>query len=67
MLYKQFARPYLDYCDFIVDSSLKENVGKFDKIQKRAMRMINYGQRESMTYAEIMSLYDIESLYNRRA
>ena len=67
MLYKHLPRPHLEYCDFLVDSSLKKNVAKFDKIQKRALRMINYGHRECMTYAEVMSLYDIESLYNRRA
>ena len=50
MLYKQLARPHLEYCDFLVDSSLKKNVAKIDKIQKQALRMINYGHRERMTY-----------------
>ena len=35
MLYKQLVRPHLEYCDFLVDSSLKRNVAKYDKVKKK--------------------------------
>ena len=66
LLYKQLVRPHLEYCDFLVDSSLKKHIKKFDKVQHRALRTINYGQREHRSYAETMALYDIQNLHVRR-
>ena len=66
MLYKQLVRPHLEYCDFVVDSSLKKNVAKYDKVQKRALRTINYGCAERKTFAQTMEIYEIEDLYERR-
>ena len=37
MLYKQFVQPHLEYCDFLVGSSLKKHVAKYDKVKKRAL------------------------------
>ena len=65
MLYKQLARPHLEYCDFLVDSGLKKNIKKYDKKQNRAILLINYGYSENMTYAEVKRLYEIDSLYSR--
>ena len=44
LLYKQLVRPHLEYCDFLIDSSLRKHIDKFEKVQKRALRTINYGQ-----------------------
>ena len=30
LLYKQLVRPHLEYCDFLIDSSLKKHVDKFE-------------------------------------
>ena len=38
LLYKQLVRPHLEYCDILVDSSLKKHINKFDKVQHRALR-----------------------------
>ena len=46
ILYKQLVRPHFEYCDFLVDSSLKKHVVKYDKVKKRALRTINYGCAE---------------------
>ena len=66
LLYKQLVCPHLEYCDFLIDSSLKKHIDKFDKVQKRALRIINYGRGANKTYTDTMREYDIEKLYNRR-
>ena len=66
MLYKQLVRPHLEYCDFLIDSSLRKHIDKYNNVQKRALRTINYGQRVHRTYAETMREYDIEQLICRR-
>ena len=66
LLYKQLARPHLEYCDFLIDSSLKKHVNKYDKVQKRALRIINDGPGVHKTYAEIMQEHDIQQLHIRR-
>ena len=43
LLYKQLVRPHLEYCDFIIDNSLKIHVKKYDNVQNRALKTINYG------------------------
>ena len=67
MLYKQLVRSHLEYCDFLVDSSLKKHVAKYDKVNKRALRTctINYGCAERKTFAQTMEIYEIEDLYER--
>ena len=66
LLYKQLVRPYLEYCDFLIDSSLKRHVDKYDNVQKRALRTINYGPGVHRTYAETMREYDVQHLLIRR-
>ena len=62
LVYKQLVRPHLEYCDFLIDGNLKKHIDKFDRVQKRALRTINYGQEIHNTYAETMRQYDIQSL-----
>ena len=66
LLYKQLVRPHLEYCDFLIDSSLKKHIEKFDNVQKRALRTINYGRGPNKTYAETMREYDVQPLLHRR-
>ena len=35
-------RPHLDYIDYVVDSSSKENISKLDRLQNKAIRRIEY-------------------------
>ena len=62
----QICMLYMLYCDFLIDSSLKMHIGKFDRVQKRALRTINYGQKVHKTYAETMLEYDVQHLHVRR-
>ena len=57
---------HLKYCDFLIDSSLKKHIEKFDRVQKRALRTINYGQRVHKTYAETMLEYDVQHIHVKR-
>ena len=41
-------------------------MNKYDKVQKRALRIINYGPSVHKTYAEIMQEHDIQQLHIRR-
>ena len=66
LLYKQLVRPHLEYCDFLIDSSLKKHVDKFDRVQKRALRIINYGPGPKRTYTETMREFDVQQLLARR-
>ena len=66
LLYKQLVRPHLEYCDFLIDSSLKKHIEKFDRVKKRALRTINYGQKMHKTYAETMLEYAVQHLHVRR-
>ena len=66
LLYKQLVHPHLEYCDFLIDSSLKKHVNKFDTVQKRALRTINYGPGVRKSYAETMREYDVKPLHTRR-
>ena len=66
LLYKQLVRPHLQYCDFLIDSSLKKHIDKFDRVQKRALKIINYGRAPHNTHNETMREYDIQRLQTRR-
>ena len=66
LLYKQLVRPHLEYCDFLIDSSLKKHVDKFDRVQKKALRIINYGHGPKRTYIETMREFDVQQLLARR-
>ena len=34
LLYKQLVRPHLEYCDFLIDSSLRKHIDKFERFRK---------------------------------
>ena len=41
-IYKCMIRPHLDYIDYVIDSSSKENISKLDRLQNKAIRRIEY-------------------------
>ena len=66
LLYKQLVRPHMEYCDFLVDSCLEKHCEKFNKVQKSALRIINYGRGAQNTYEDTMRIHDIQKLCSRR-
>ena len=46
LVFKRFILPILDYEDFLFDSAAKDNL---DKIQKRAIRIIDNGAQAAYT------------------
>ena len=43
VIYKQFVLPLLDYVDFIIESAPKRAVDQLDKIQRRAVKIMDRG------------------------
>ena len=41
-VYKCMIRPHLDYIDFVIDSGSADRIRKLDKLQKKAIRRIEY-------------------------
>ena len=59
---------HLDYGDFLVESGMKVNIDKLDRLQVRAIRCIEYcldeGKRKDIS--ELYYRYNLEPLTNRR-
>ena len=67
-VYKTMIRPYLEYVDFIIESSSQEMVKKLDVFQRKALRRIEYCliPEEKKSYEVLESKYKIEKLAIRR-
>ena len=67
-VYKTMIRPYLEYVDFIIESSTKEKVLKVDALQHKALRRIEYCRtpEEKETYEVLERKFKIEKLEIRR-
>ena len=63
-VYKTMIRPYLEYVDFIIESSTKEKVLKVDALQQKALRRIEYCRtpEEKKTYEVLERKFKIEKL-----
>ena len=61
-------RPHLDYIDYVIDSSSKENISNLDKLQNKAIRGIEYCiDRECRKNIDLLHVeYNIEKLSLRR-
>ena len=66
LIYKTCVRPVLEYADFLVDSCNKQRTAKLLNIQKRAVKIIDQARHKDSTYKELLALYNIEDLENRR-
>ena len=66
LIYKTCKRPILDYADFLVESGTKAKIDNLQKIQKRAIRCIDYKRHPNADYGELLDLYGIELLHKRR-
>ena len=66
LIYKTCIRPVMEYADFLVDSCNKYTTKKLDRIQKRALRIIDQARHKDSTYEDLLVLYHIEDLGLRR-
>ena len=61
-------RPHLDYVDYVIDSGSADRVHNLDKLQKKAMRRIEYctlpANRKNID--TLQDLYKVEPLRLRR-
>ena len=59
LIYKQFVLPLLDYVDFIIESAPKRAVDQLDKIQLRAIKIIDRGIHHGNNTVELERLYNL--------
>ena len=68
LIYKTMICPYMDYGDFIIDSAHVSKIDRFDRIQDRIIRLIEYSpsneNREDINV--LLKRYNIEPLKTRR-
>ena len=48
----------LDYADFITDSCVKSKVKNLDKIQKRAIHVIDNKSNHGLNYEQLLNVYN---------
>ena len=63
---KTHALPMLDYADFITDSCIKSKVKNLDKIQKRAIHVIDNKSIHGLNYEQLLNVYNLQPLIRRR-
>ena len=66
LIYKTCVRPVMEYADFLIDSCTKNKTSKLDRIQKRAVKIIDQAKHKDSTYNELLGIYGIEDLVKRR-
>ena len=54
-VYKMMICPYLEYIDFVIESSAKEKIERIDSLQRKALRRIEYCNNpdDRKTYEEL--------------
>ena len=65
-VYKAHILPILDYADFLIDSCTKKKVENLEKVQKRAMHIIDNKAHFSLNYNDLLQLYSFKPLIERR-
>ena len=65
-VYKSHVSPIFDYADFLIDSCRQTTIDSFVRLQKRAVHTIDYKTHHGMTYAQLLDLYGLMSLAERR-
>ena len=66
LIYKSCVRPIMEYADFLIDSCTKAKTDKLDRIQKRAVRIIDRCHHKESTYEDLLLLYGLDELVARR-
>ena len=65
-VYKAHILPILDYADFLIDSCTKKKVENLEKVQKRAMHIIDNKAHFGLNYNDLLQLYSLKPLIERR-
>ena len=67
-IYKCMIRPHLDYIDFVVESGSADRIQKLDRLQKKAIRRIEYCMVPEKRQKSdlLLEKYKIECLHLRR-
>ena len=66
LIYKQCILPLLDYADFIIESANLRSIDHLDKVQRRAVRIIDRGLHKRCSTAELEDIYMLKPLKDRR-
>ena len=66
LIYKSCVRPIMEYADFLIDSCTKSKTEKLDRIQKRAVKIIDRGQHKDLGHDDLVTLYGLGDLGERR-
>ena len=66
LIYKTCVRSLMEYADFLIDSCTKSKVEKLEKIQKRAVKLIDQATHKGTTYSDLLIVYGLDALERRR-
>ena len=66
LIYKACIGPIMEYADFLTDSCNKVKTSKLDRIQKRALKIIDQSIHKDNTRDELLVMYGLEELEVRR-
>ena len=66
LIYKTCIRPILEYADFLINSCTKFKVDKLDRIQKRAVKIIDGYKHIGAQCEYVLMLYGFDDLGARR-
>ena len=66
LAYKTFVRPILEYSSTVWDPHTKKDIGKIEKVQKRAARFVLRRFRNTSSVSDMISTLDWPTLKERR-
>ena len=66
LIYKQFVLPLLDYADFLFESAPKRATDQLDKLQRRALKIIDSGKHRNYNDKALENVYLLKPLAHRR-
>ena len=55
--YKQFVQPLLDYANLVFESALQKSIDELNKIQGRAVCIIDRGTHQNLSTNALKELY----------
>ena len=66
LIYKQFVLPLLDYADFLFESAPKRVTDQLDKLQRRALKIIDSDKHRNYNDKALENVYLLKPLADRR-
>ena len=65
-VYKSHVLPIFNYADFLIDLCRQTTIDSFVRLQKHAVHTIDYTTHHGMTHEQLLDLYGLMSLAERR-